>query len=300
MTLPPSLRRILGQTRLITGLVMLSYVLCHFTNHALGLVSVAAMNAMLRVNTSFWMGPVGRPLLYSALGIHFCMALHALFRRRSLRMSPPELAQLMLGLSLPFLAAQHVSNTRIGNWAFGANLDFSWELYSYWTVSKLGGLVQEILMLSVWTHAMIGLHFRLKLKPWFARVRFPLFALAILWPTLAMLGYIEGGREVGHLAQMPGWLDMVRAARQVPSQAQQQWLFAVRDGIWIGVACLIGTVLLARWLRWRANMRRGVVQLTYPGNRVVNIPLSTSVLEASRMTGIPHASICGGRGRCST
>ena len=26
----------------------------------------------------------------------------------------------------------------------------------------------------------------------------------------------------------------------------------------------------------------------------------TSVLEASRIAGIPHASVCGGRGRCST
>jgi adenylate cyclase len=32
----------------------------------------------------------------------------------------------------------------------------------------------------------------------------------------------------------------------------------------------------------------------------VRVPLGFSVLDASRSAGIPHASICGGRGRCST
>src|SRR5262249_56387472 len=44
----------------------------------------------------------------------------------------------------------------------------------------------------------------------------------------------------------------------------------------------------------------GMVGLTYPKGRVVQIVRGVSVLEASRMAGIPHASVCGGRGRCST
>jgi adenylate cyclase len=38
----------------------------------------------------------------------------------------------------------------------------------------------------------------------------------------------------------------------------------------------------------------------YPDGRVVAVTLGTSVLEASRLARIPHASVCGGRGRCST
>ena len=52
--------------------------------------------------------------------------------------------------------------------------------------------------------------------------------------------------------------------------------------------------------RWHWERRRGVVRLTYPNGRVVQIVRGVSVLEASRMAGIPHASVCGGRGRCST
>src|SRR4051812_32479856 len=38
----------------------------------------------------------------------------------------------------------------------------------------------------------------------------------------------------------------------------------------------------------------------HPGGRIVTSPRGFSVLEASRMAGIPHISVCGGRGRCST
>jgi adenylate cyclase len=65
------------------------------------------------------------------------------------------------------------------------------------------------------------------------------------------------------------------------------------------VAALLA-VLAARLARWHWERRRGVVRLTYPNGRVVEIVRGVSVLEASRMAGIPHASVCGGRGRCST
>ena len=41
------------------------------------------------------------------------------------------------------------------------------------------------------------------------------------------------------------------------------------------------------------------MRIRYPGQEVI-VPRGTTVLEASRMHGIPDASVCGGRGRCST
>src|SRR5207237_1147103 len=46
--------------------------------------------------------------------------------------------------------------------------------------------------------------------------------------------------------------------------------------------------------------RRRSIRILYPAGRVVTVPVGFSVLEASRVAGIPHASVCGGRGRCST
>ena len=59
-------------------------------------------------------------------------------------------------------------------------------------------------------------------------------------------------------------------------------------------------MLLARVGRWQWRRWRGIVRITYPSGRVVEIEPGFSVLEASRFAGIPHASVCGGRGRCST
>jgi adenylate cyclase len=48
------------------------------------------------------------------------------------------------------------------------------------------------------------------------------------------------------------------------------------------------------------NDRRSRIRISYPDGREVQVPRGFSVLEASRFTRIPHASVCGGRGRCST
>jgi adenylate cyclase len=61
------------------------------------------------------------------------------------------------------------------------------------------------------------------------------------------------------------------------------------------LACLAGRPLRDLWER-----RAGVVRLDYGNKRVVSQPTGLSILEMSRIAGIPHASVCGGRGRCST
>ena len=65
------------------------------------------------------------------------------------------------------------------------------------------------------------------------------------------------------------------------------------------VLLLVG-VLAARGVRWGVERRRGMVGITYPDGQVVRVPIGFAVLEASRSARIPHASICGGRGRCTT
>src|SRR4029077_14580158 len=68
---------------------------------------------------------------------------------------------------------------------------------------------------------------------------------------------------------------------------------------WLFLA-LRAAVLLARATRRLWQRRRGLVRISYPDGRAVEVLRGTSVLEASRLARIPHASVCGGRGRCST
>jgi adenylate cyclase len=49
-----------------------------------------------------------------------------------------------------------------------------------------------------------------------------------------------------------------------------------------------------------AERRGGMIRLTYGNGRTVRVPKGLSVLEASLRHDVPHASVCGGRARCST
>src|SRR6185436_16693358 len=68
----------------------------------------------------------------------------------------------------------------------------------------------------------------------------------------------------------------------------------------IGYASALGFVFAARGLRSFREWRRGSITLSYPGGRTVRAPRGYSVLEASLRHNIPHASLCGGKARCST
>lgn len=298
----PTLRALLlkafRRTRLITGLILLTYVLSHFINHMLGLVSLKVMEAGLDLNLRIWDTLAGRYLLYGSLLVHFSMALWSIYRRRSLRMPQAELLQMVLGFSVPFLAAQHLMNTRVAMNEFDAVIGYSWQVYAFWVDDPIGGLVQMTLLFVVWLHACIGLNFLLKIKPWFPKAKQSLFALAILIPTLAALGFVSAGHAVEVLASDPAWVAKLRTS--VPNGQEQAVLYQYRDMIWACVLFLIASALLARSVRWFVLARQGVVTVTYASGRRVPVLPGSTVLEASRSAGIPHASICGGKGRCST
>jgi len=76
-------------------------------------------------------------------------------------------------------------------------------------------------------------------------------------------------------------------------------LYQIYDGVLITFGAAIVLALIARVARNLVE-RRSRIRITYPNGREVQAPRNFSVLEASRLAAIPHASVCGGRGRCST
>ena len=106
----PSLRQI----RLVTGLVLFLYVTLHFANHALGNISVGAMERGLVVQTLIWQSLPGAVILYFSLLTHMSLGFWALYDQRGFRWTQLEATQLALGLSIPFLLANHVIGTRVG------------------------------------------------------------------------------------------------------------------------------------------------------------------------------------------
>jgi adenylate cyclase len=287
--------------RLVSGLVMLAYVAMHLLNHAVGLISLAAMEAVLRWIVLIWSNIPAQTLLYGSFAVHFILVLQALWQRRSLRLRPDEACQYVLGFTIPILLVRHVVLTRVAADFFDTNTNhYAFVLWSLFVERPDRGVVQLAALVVAWTHAMIGLHVWLRVRPWYDRVQAPALAVAVLVPVLALLGAIEAGRQVAMLAAEPGWTAAAFAGMHPPAAETAATLDRLITILTRSFAGAVAAILLARLARHGWRRRLGLVRISYPDGRFVDIIPGTSVLEASRLAHIPHASVCGGHGRCST
>ena len=291
--------RAVRRARLGAAWVLLTYLVLHFLNHALGLVSLAAMESGRHWFLALWRSVPGTVALYGAVAVHALLALWLLYQRRTLRMPAWETAQYSLGLLLPALLANHVTATRIAWWQAGTDDRYARVLLVYWVLAPERGAWQALTLLLAWTHACIGLHYWLRFRPWYRRVETWLLVVALLLPAAALAGFVAGGREVMALARTPGWTETLARETSPPGPAETAALTRGRDGFLDVYVALLAAVVVARGGRalWQ---RRHSVRIAYPGGRVVSAPRGFTVLDASRSAGIPHAAVCGGRGRCST
>lgn len=288
-----------GRLRMASGLVLFTYVVLHLFNHSLLLVSMRFADTALQGFTAMWRSVPGTVLLSTALAVHLTLALGSLLRRRTLRMSRWEWAQLLLGLSIVPLAMIHIVGTRVAHEVYEVNPTHLYVLSALvadpWQLARQFGLV-----LAVWLHACIGLHFYLRLKPWYPGAIPWLYAGALLLPTLAIAGAGVGIGNVLELMQdREAFRDQAALARP-PRTDELEDLYTLSSVLKWVAAVLLSLVLLGRWVRELWARRRGRLKLAYEGGRTVTLPVGLSILEASRSSGIPHASVCGGRGRCST
>ncbi len=282
-----------------SGFIMLAFVLGHFLNHMLGLISLDAMNWGLQYSIAPWRTVTGLVLLGGALVVHVFLALWSLYERRSLVMTTWEAFQLALGLAIPVLLIEHVIGTRVADDLTALRSDYTFVMAVYWVARPELIVTQFALVLVAWSHAMIGLHYWLRLKRWYPRLIPWLFTLAVLIPTLALAGFVSTGFEVRAMAADPDFLDGVFQRARMDEEILGFVQASTETGLLV-FALLLGGTLAARGLRlYRAN-RKGVPRLVHPGGRSVPLRPGATVLETLRDAGIPHASVCGGRGRCST
>src|SRR5436853_3290756 len=118
------MHRLERRLRLITGLIVACFVVPHFLNHSLGVVSIDAMDRLRGPLAAWWRSAPGTVLLYGALLTHFALALVSLYRRTTLRMPFWEAAQLVLGLVVPPLLIGHVVGSRFAWYLLGHNIDY--------------------------------------------------------------------------------------------------------------------------------------------------------------------------------
>jgi adenylate cyclase len=181
-------------------------------------------------------------------------------------------------------------------------------LGQFWVVSPLDGLQQVVMLVIAWIHGAIGVYTWLQARDASARVMRFFYPFVVALPILAMLGFVEAGRQIipveegGQgfvLENDPNAEGPTVEAQQIPviiAQAKERPKLATR--ISLG---LVALVLAARWLRLN-RLRLGTVRVTYSGRRPVTFDADTglTLLEMAREHDLPHASICRGRGRCGT
>jgi adenylate cyclase len=160
-------------------------------------------------------------------------------------------------------------------------------------------LMFTVLIVS-WVHGCIGLYFWLRMKAYFKTAAPLLLAAAVLIPTLAMLGLYQGGRRVVQDSGTAQWKADNLSRRQVGTAAEQAVIDSIVEYFLIGYVSLIGFAFIARGVRSLNERRGGMITLSYGNGRTVRVPRGLSVLEASLRNNVPHASVCGGRARCST
>lgn len=273
------------RVHLLTGACLGFFLLTHFSNHALGLISIDTMEDARRIFNMIWRSWPGTVLLYGSLLVHFVLALESLYRRQTLRMPMREALKIIFGLIFPFLIVSHVVSTRVEWMLTGYGDGYYQVLPALWS-SSYNATRQSLALILAWAHGCLGAWFWMRGRSWYPRYFLFFYSFAILVPLLALLGFAVSARSLEVGLPSTTWF--------MPHRTPPEMLGQIRTSIVAGLLAMIGGTLILR-----AIPVRGKIRVTYP-DRVISVAKGFSVLEASRAAGIPHLSICGGRGRCST
>ena len=285
-----------------TGLVIGLYVIAHFANHSIGIFSLKGMEAARPYFQAPFTNPVILPLFYLSLFVHMALSLTALYQKSTLRMPAWQAAQLVLGIMIWPLIALHVAGTRM--------VDTFWEIEAtYLSVLAAifsGGwpliLQYAALVIVVWMHFAIGMHFWLRIKPWYPKALPWLFGMAVLLPVIAVTGFLRAGLELDRMAAAtPGLMDRIFAPITRSGLPIVEMVYDAEAVMTTAGLALVIVILLARIVRRIWRNKRGSYRITYYNSgQKFQAPSGQTVLDTLRDFGIDHPAVCGGKGRCTT
>ena len=273
--------------RFVSGLILLTYATTHFLNHAVGILGVDAMEKVQDWRYGFWHSWAGTAALYGALIVHPVFALLRVVQRRTFKMPLREMLQIALGLAIPLLLVDHIISTRVMGIYFGVDESYRSVLRRLWPGLAL---TQSLLLLLVWTHGIIGIHFMLRARDSYRHWRDPFLLAAILIPLLAIIGFAVGAREAKLMA-MPA--ELVSDAQAAMFARDVMW----GKGAFYGLVASFLLFVGIREIRVRTTRQ---ITVRFVGHGTRRLAPGPTVLEMFRRFGIPHAALCGGRARCAT
>ncbi|MGI9395329.1 MAG: adenylate/guanylate cyclase domain-containing protein [Boseongicola sp.] len=275
------------QLRIWSGLILFAFALTHFINHGLGLISIEAMQSGQDIRQLVTRTVLGTALLIGAATIHFVLGIAKFLAARTWRLGIGGIVQLAFGLLIPIFLIRHVIGTRVVDAMFGIEDDYHYALWAMWPGEAWN---QAFLISMVWIHGCIGIHNWLTLKSWYRRYTWIWYGLAVAIPFVSYAGFVAAGR----LAKLessyvnPFTEDQFGTILQVLNFSAIGYYGTLIAAIGVWLALLI------------ADRYRHKVAVSYDNGPTVLAPRGLSVLEISKTNRIPHASVCGGKARCST
>ena len=205
---------LLQRLRIASGLILFTFAATHFLNTAVGLVDLQTMHEVQAWRQLVTRSLPGTFVLLLALVTHITLALYKLANRSTLRLPAWELFQIGLGLLIPFLLFPHIVNTRIAHVFFGVEDNYLYELARLWPENAI---LQSTLLLLVWVHGCLGLHFWLRLYTPYRAAAPVLLFVAIAVPLAALGGFMVSGRAVALSIENPQMLAKVKELTNWPN-----------------------------------------------------------------------------------
>jgi adenylate cyclase len=265
-------------------------------NYAIGLVSLETMGDVAAWRMALIRsGPVAALLLVAFVG-HIVTVLWFAARRATLRMSLWDAALTISGILVPLLLLPYLVDTRGANLFFDVNDDSLYKLARLWPEHALFYVVLIVLL---WGHGCLGLHQWLRLRPRYAAIAPVLAVAALALPIAAIAGLVAAARVVSVLMADDAVASQVRTATRWPSAAAEDALWRWRliaVAAYAGILVVAAAAVIARFLRIVVAPK---IDVTYVNGATLKASTGPTLLEISRIHGIPHADICGGRGRCT-
>ena len=278
---------LINRLRSITALIMFSFVFIHLSNHILGIVGIEAMESMRQITTKILHSTIGTGVLVLSIIVHFCIAMSALYHKPFLSLPRWQQLQLASGITMILLLIPHVVPVR--GMYIGYNIETSYPLVLQHLWNDTQETIRQLTLLLVsWLHICLGLHYWLRTKSWYYKNLYWIYALAILWPTLAAIGFFQAGYEAYEYdifeTNDPGISNLINTVENI--------LLAVV----IGMSLLM---LFLKWLRKKLINPNRACTISMTDNQIKSA-MGQTILNALRFADLPHPSVCGGRARCTT
>jgi adenylate cyclase len=293
---------VLNRLRLWSALVLGIFVLLHLMNLSVLLVSGRLADLGFAISILPWRTVPGTVLLAGAFAVHLSLGLRGIYMRKTLRLQGWEISQNILGLLIPLLLIYHLIGTRFAYEIWDVGGDYTSQLLLFWFLEPAWCAGQILLLLAVWVHAYIGFNSWIQLRPWYPTYKPLISSSFIVVPTLALAGFVSGGLQIRALAEEEGAVPEIREWR-----AEWGMTETVHDSVlhytlicMVGYVGLIASTLLVRQARLSMVSRSRGSKVLYNGKIALTVFPRDTLLEAIRAAGVQHASVCGGKGRCST